>query len=161
MRAQIELTTLLNLVLVTTAFSAEKAPPKQPIISTGMKLTEALRILRSEGVQAEELFRAVVPADPKMQLKEFLVYPQFEKGAALIISAQSPIAGKPNYVVTSLKWDLNYVEDCKFPYTLRAHKILYLDHLEVSVLKDLPADAKKEREDYKPPDPNDDPFGTE
>lgn len=123
-----------------------------------MKLAEALHILRSEGVQAEELFRAVVPADPKMLLKEFLVYPQIRKGDALIISAQAPDTGKPNYIVTSLDWDLAYVEDCKFPYTLRAHRILYLDDLDVSVLKDLPADVKKEREDYKPPDPNDSPF---
>ena len=48
--------------------------------------------------------------------------------------------------MTSLEWDLNYVEDGKFPYTLRAHKILYLDDLDVSVLKDLPAEVKKEQE---------------
>ena len=95
MRPPINFAVVLSLLLAVPVLR-EKAVPKQPIISKGMKLAEVLRILRSEGVQAEELFRAVVPADPKIQLKEFLVYPQFEKGDALIISALSPIAGKPN-----------------------------------------------------------------
>ena len=161
MRKPIRFAVLLSLAFAAPIYGAEKALPKQPIISKGMQLVEALRILRSEGAQAEELFRAVAPDDPRMQLKEFLVYPKFQKGEALIIQAQSPVVGKSNYVVTDLEWDLNYVEDCKFPYLLRANKVLYLDHMNVDVLKDLPADVKKEREDYKPPDPNDDPFSTE
>jgi hypothetical protein len=161
MRTPIRFAVLLSIACITPAYGADKAVPKQIVISKDMKLSEALRILRSEGVQAEELFRAVAPADPKMLLKEFLVYPQFRNGDALIISAQAADTGDPNYVVTGLEWDLNYVEDCKFPYTLRADKVLYLDRLNVDVLKDLPADVKNQRKNYKPPDPNDDPFSTE
>ena len=51
----VRLAVLLSLAIAAPINGAEKAIPKRPIISKGMKLTEALRILRSEGIQAEKL----------------------------------------------------------------------------------------------------------
>jgi hypothetical protein len=161
MRTPIRFAVLFSLVLASPAYSVEKVAPQVPAISKGMNLTEALRILHSEEIPAEKLFRAVASRDPNKQIKEYLVYPEFHSTDALVIVADSPIGGKANYVVRSLQWHLNWSDDAKFPITLRGNKVLYLDSLRVGVLKDLPADVKNQRKNYKEPDPNDNPFAAE
>lgn len=149
---------ILSLTLIAPIYGAEKDASEKPKITKGMKVTEALNLLRSNGIRVEELFRAVVSVDPKVNFKEFLIHPEFRSSDKAILVAESPTTGEPNFVVRRLEWHLNWLEDSGFPKTLRDDKVLYLNRLDIEVLKDLPADLKKQRKNYQPPGPNDNPF---
>lgn len=127
-------------------------------IRKGSQLLGALELLKLNDIEYEEIFTASAPRDPNNQMKEFLIRPETRNRDAVIIVAESPI-DKEDYKVTQICWHLDWQDDVEYPYALRGNRILYLVSLQPKVLLSIPREIVKQRKDYVPPDPDDDPFG--
>jgi hypothetical protein len=119
------------------------------ILSKGMALPNALKLLENNRVKYEVIDSASASGDPAKELREFLITPSFKTTDALVIAAISPLK-KDDYVVTRISWHLNWKEDSAYPLWLRDDKVLDLEKIDVSILRAIPAEILQKRSSYKP-----------
>ena len=151
---------MLRLMLVMLSgvvlLGCESSPSKkiaettvtEPAISKGMSLTNALRIMEANGVECEQIFTASALDEDDKKMRQFSIRLAFKTRDALTIVAISPI-NNDDFVIQNICWHLNSEEDSQFPWSLRGNKFLYLDHVDLSVLKEIPPEILQERSTYK------------
>lgn len=123
------------------------------VIEKNSKLSQVLDLLKENGVEVSEVFRAVASDDSKKRLREYVIHPEFRHKDAVFITFESD-AHKDNYVVKQLSWHCDWAKDSLLPYSLRGNKILYLDFLDIDILPGISTDIKRQRKLFKPSDEN-------
>ncbi len=103
------------------------------MISIGMELEKALKILRSQGLDVQEVVTATVRNDGTAREKEFVIRPQFASEDALILIAASN-SEKKELRIIHLNWHIKYMEDTKLPKLYRANRILKVESVDVKIL---------------------------
>ena len=130
-----------------SAHAEDVNPSQRPLLTKGMPLETSLALLREQGVDAKEAFRAVIAADDNQRLREFAIVPAFRKSDTIFLEFMAPVA-RDEFKLVGFTWHVDWDRDSVLPYTKRRNIVFQLEYLDAGLLRlePYPESARKSAE---------------